>query len=107
MEKSKASTEDNTNNIEVTSKDDSVQIKYAKVGFINLVGYSSLLLYLAAVAPGRGHDLAPDGSLSRSGEGRSTVDSWCGNIFRSRADSVECVWNRLFHFRVTMAMATN
>ena len=43
MEKSKASTEDNTNNIEVTSKDDSVQIKYAKV---NLVGYSSLLLYL-------------------------------------------------------------
>ena len=42
MEKSKASTEDNTNIIEVISKDDSVQIKYAKV---NLVG-SSLLLYL-------------------------------------------------------------
>ena len=46
MEKSKASTEDNTNNIEVTSKDDSVQIKYAKDAKVNLVGYSSLLLYL-------------------------------------------------------------
>ena len=69
MEKSKASTEDNTNNIEVTSKDDSVQIKYAKVWLHQPRGILKLASLPAAVAPGRGHDLAPDGSLSRSGEG--------------------------------------
>ena len=103
MEKSKASTEDNTNIIEVTSKDDSVQIKYAKVWLNQPRGILKLASLPAAVAPGRGHDLAPDGSLSRSGEGDLPLIPGVATSFVPELLQSNCVWNRFVHFRVSMA----